>query len=260
MLIPIDGGAAAYPQEVPQALGQWRAPKVSQRVARQIVEEIISRGLRPGDRLPPEAETMERFEISRASLREGLRVLETFGVIRVQQGQRGGPRIEQLSPTDLARTLSLFFQMFGATYRDVFDARVLIEPVMARIAAERQDPEQMQALRGLLELEKTTPAESYFQVANSFHETASGLSGNPVLDLIGQALRAFYAEYFFRVRAVPEVALERCRKDHPQIAEAILAGDADRAETLAREHMAKSRRFAEQNAAWMMDARVSWEV
>jgi DNA-binding FadR family transcriptional regulator len=225
-----------------------------------VVEEIVERGLSPGDRLPPEAEMMERFKISRASLREGLRLLETYGVITIRQGQRGGPEIGSMSPADIARTLSLFFRLDGATYSDVFGARLVIEPVMSRIAAERQAPEQMNALRALLEAEADTPAAEYVEASNNFHQLVSGLSGNPVLDLLGQALRALYAERIFRGGALPEETLAFCREAHPEIGEAILAGDGDRAETLMTQHMADLNRLVSRRAAWFMDERVAWEV
>jgi DNA-binding FadR family transcriptional regulator len=225
-----------------------------------VVEEIVERGLRPGDRLPPEAEMMERFKISRASLREGLRLLETYGVITIRQGQRGGPEIGSMSPADIARTLSLFFRLDGATYSDVFGARLVVEPVMSRIAAERQAPDQLAALRAHLEIEANSSADDYVQVSNDFHQLVSGLSGNPVLDLLGQSLRALYAERIFRGGALPEETLVLCREAHPKIGAAILAGDGDGAETVMTQHMADLNRLVSQRAGWFMDERVAWEV
>jgi GntR family transcriptional repressor for pyruvate dehydrogenase complex len=245
---------------LPHPLGAWRTPKVSQKVAMAVVDEIVSRGLRPGDRLPAEAEMMEQFAISRASLREGLRLLENYGVITIRQGQRGGPEIGSLGPADLARTFSLFCRLYGATYRDVFNARLLVEPLMSRIAAEQQAPEQMSALRALLELEANTPAEDYVEASNSFHQLVSGLSGNLVVDLLGQALRAFYAERIFRGGALPEESLVFCRAAHPQIGEAILAGDGSRASELMAQHMAELNTLVNARATWFMDERVAWEI
>ncbi|HEY2436600.1 MAG TPA: FCD domain-containing protein [Solirubrobacteraceae bacterium] len=245
---------------LPHPLGAWRAPKVSQRVAMAIVEDIISRDLSPGDRLPPEAEMMERFQISRASLREGLRLLETYGVITIRQGQRGGPEIGSLQPTDLARMLSLFYRLSGATYRDVLQARLLIEPVMTRLAAEHQPREQIKALHAVLDLEDDTPADEYVHVANNFHELVSGLSGNPVLDLLGHALRALYAEHVYARGLFPEETLASCRKAHPLISEAIFSRNGELAEKLMADHITEISRVVSRRAAWFMKERVAWEV
>jgi GntR family transcriptional regulator, transcriptional repressor for pyruvate dehydrogenase complex len=247
-------------EALPHPLGGWRAPKVSQKVAMAVVEDIVSRGLRAGDRLPPEAEMMERYKISRASLREGLRLLETYGVITIRQGQRGGPEIGSLDPGDVARALSLFLRLYGATYRDVFAARLLVEPVLTRIAAEQQAPERMSALRALLDLESETPAADYVEASNSFHQLLSGLSGNPVLDLLGESLRALYAERVFRGHALPEETQMLCHEAHPQIGDAILAGDGATAELLMAKHMADLNHLVNKRATWLLDERVAWEV
>lgn len=247
------GDGVAHP------LGGWRAPKVSQKIAMAVVEQIVSNGLRPGDRLPPEGEMMQRFQVSRASLREGLRLLETFGVISIRQGQRGGPEIGSLTPAAIAQTLSLIFRLDGATYRDVFQARLLMEPVTARMAAERQPPEEIAALRAVLELERTTPPENYVEASDSFHQLLSGMSGNPVLDLLGRSLRALWAERVFR-GGLPEETLPVCREAHPEIGEAILAGDGARAESLMGLHMTDLNRLVGTRAAWVTDERIAWEV
>ena len=254
-------GSNGAPEGPPPRPGHgWRARKVSQNVAMAVVEEIVTRGLRSGDRLPPEAEMTERFEISRASLREGLRVLETYGVIRIRQGQRGGPEIGSLSPADLARTLSLFFRIDGATYRDVLNARLLIVPVMARIGAEAKPPKQISALRSILALEPTASDQDYVQVANSFHQLVSGLSGNAILDLLGQALWSLYAQSIFRAPALLEKMLASCRDAHPYIGAAILDGDGERAEAAVAQHLAELNRYVSEGATWFMDDRIAWEA
>jgi GntR family transcriptional repressor for pyruvate dehydrogenase complex len=226
-----------------------------------VVEDIISNGLRPGDRLPSEAELMERFQISRASLREGLRLLETYGVITIRQGQRGGPEIGSLSASDLARMLSLYLRLSGATYGDVFGARLLLEPVMCRIAAELQAPKHMKALRELLEFELTVPDDDYILASNRFHQLLSGLSGNPVLDQLGRAVRVFYAEHVFRGGGVPDdETVTCCREAHQRIGAAILGGEGERAQTLMAEHMSDLSRLVNRHAAWFANERVTWEV
>ena len=247
-------GATAHP------LGGWRTPKVSQKVAMAIVEDLITRDLQAGERLPPETEMMDRYKVSRASLREGLRLLETYGVITIRQGQRGGPEISAQDPGDLARTLSLFFRLSAATYGDVFNARLLIEPVMSRIAAEQQNPELIKSLKAQIELEKTTPEDEYVHASNNFHQLVSGLSGNPVLDILGHALRAFYAERLFRGQAVPDETLTHCRTAHPQIGEAILTGNGPLAQALMTKHMTDLNHIVDQRATWFMHERVTWEI
>lgn len=250
--------SADEPSHSPHPLGEWRTLKVSHKVAMAVVEDIVARALQAGDRLPAEDEMMTRFKVSRTSLREGLRLLETCGVILIRQGQKGGPEIGPLDPGDIARTLALFLRLAGATYRDLFDARLLLEPVMSRIAAERQAPAQMRALRTLIE-EVSPETAASVNATNNFHQLVSGLTGNPVLDLLGRALRALYADRIFRGRALPAETLEHCKDAHSAIGEAILAGDGEQAESLMADHMKELANIVDTKAAWFMDEIVSWQ-
>jgi DNA-binding FadR family transcriptional regulator len=197
--------------------------------------------------------------VSRASLREGLRVLETYGVITIRQGQRGGPEIGALEPADTARTLSLFYRLGGATYRDVFSARRLLEPAMARLAAEQQPKAQVRELREVLALEERATEEEYVDVSNQLHQLLARVSGNPVLDIVAEALRALYAERVFR-GAFPVETLSLCRADHPGILRAILAGDGALSEQLVERHLTEISKVVDRRARWFMNERVVWEV
>ena len=79
--------AAATPSRAPRR----RAVKVAESVAREILHDIADRQLPPGATLPSEAEMVETFNVARASLREALRILEVYGLIRIKPGPGGGP-------------------------------------------------------------------------------------------------------------------------------------------------------------------------
>jgi DNA-binding FadR family transcriptional regulator len=237
-----------------------RGTKLSRVVATTLVEDIISQDLKAGDRLPSEAAMVERFEVGRASIREGLRLLEMYGVVSIRPGQNGGPVVADMTPNDLARTLSLFFRMTGATYRDLIQARLVIEPVMARLAAEAQDPKQMEELRRVMEAEQNAAPEQYVERSTTFHYTVSGLSGNPVLDMVGRTLRVLYSERLTAAGLVPAEARPGIRAVHGEIGEAILSGDVDRAEQLMHDHMQELAELQAERTPWFMDERVSWDV
>ncbi len=236
-----------------------RANKVSHVVATAIVEDIISRSLQPGDRLQAEAAMLERFGVGRASIREGLRLLEAYGVISIRPGQKGGPVVAPVAATDLGRTFSLFLRLSNATYQDVIDARLVIEPVMARLAAERADPEQLEILRRTMDRESESPIDEYRLMSNEFHYTVNGASGNPVLDLMGQALRSMYADRLASGQLFPEEARDGVRDVHQEIGQAILDGDGDLAERLMAEHVSELAKRQAEHTPWLMDERVTWD-
>jgi DNA-binding FadR family transcriptional regulator len=84
-----------------------RALKTSESVARDIVHDIVTRGLQTGDRLPPEASMVELYRVSRESLREGLRLLELQGMITIRTSAGGGPVVGRIEPANLGRMSAL---------------------------------------------------------------------------------------------------------------------------------------------------------
>jgi GntR family transcriptional repressor for pyruvate dehydrogenase complex len=109
--------------------------KTSERVAAAIVGLVLEQGLQAGDRLPNETEMIDQFRVGRGSLREALRILETYGLISLRSGPGGGPVILNVSPEDVSRSFSLYLNLSGATIHELADARKVIDPLMARLAA-----------------------------------------------------------------------------------------------------------------------------
>ena len=157
-----------------------RPEKVASRVARMIVEDIVESGRKPGDALEPESLMLERFGISRASLREALRILETQGLITIKPGPRGGPSVAPVSSIDFGRMATLFFQVLHVTLGDVLEARLVIEPVMARMAAVRHDPElNEQLLDNVAAHQDALDDKSWLAVTDSFHAMVCGDEREP---------------------------------------------------------------------------------
>jgi DNA-binding FadR family transcriptional regulator len=216
-----------------------RAEKVPEIVARKILREMVQDGLVSGDRLPPEAAMLARFGVGRASLREALRILETHGLIRIKPGPQGGPVITVPTATDFGHTTALYLHRGGATFGELVEARRMIEPMMARMAAERLTDELAKRLRdavaaGWVALEQRP--EVWSEASEAFHAVVAGATGNRVLDLYAGALVAIE-----RGRLAPLFTdlddRKRTLRVHDRIAEAILNRDAVRAEDLTRKHM-----------------------
>src|SRR3954454_4479336 len=91
--------------------GIGRGEEVDSMVARAIVRSMVDEGLVPGSPMEPEAAMLVRFGVSRASLREALRILETQGLISIKPGPGGGPSMGAVDSRDFARMATLFFQV-----------------------------------------------------------------------------------------------------------------------------------------------------
>ncbi|MTV23898.1 FadR family transcriptional regulator [Nitriliruptoraceae bacterium ZYF776] len=223
-----------------------RPLKASEVVARRIIDDLISEGYSVGDRFPSEAEMLEHYEVSRETLREGLRLLEVQGLLSIRRGPGGGPFVTPVNAAFLARSASLFFHVAGATYDEVFEAWLHLEPALVARVARSPDREPVeQAMAVFLDpegppLPGTPEEEAYFNAVTNFHGAVSRLAGNRVLTLLSQAV-----DHIVTARVIEDVQPLRLRStidaDHADIAAAILRGHARKAEALAYEHIAHVR-------------------
>jgi GntR family transcriptional regulator, transcriptional repressor for pyruvate dehydrogenase complex len=199
-------------------------------LAEAIADAIVSRGLRPGDRLATEAEMIAEYEVGRATVREALRMLEAQGLIEVRVGAGGGPFVARPDPHGLARILSLQLRMSDATLREVLDARLVVEPALAGQAARRRRDGHVAALRAnQRELEAAPRGSAGFLRANEeFHALIADASGNRPLAALWSALAAIADGHEAGVR-YPLAAFGAMIAAHRKITEAIAAGDADEA-------------------------------
>lgn len=118
-------GAVAHP----------RPRKLATLVAADIVDDVVRRGLVPGEVLAPEAEMTAAYGVGRATLREALRILESQGVIALKPGPHGGPVLRAVGHADIARVAGLYLSLTSSTHRDVLEALRCLEPVLAGRAA-----------------------------------------------------------------------------------------------------------------------------
>lgn len=237
-----------------------RAPKTAERVASLIVQEILDQELPPGTMLPPEAAMLETYGVSRSSLREALRILEVNGLISMRSGSRGGPVVGAVDPASFGRTMSLFLQLNRTTFTELMDARITMEPLMARLAAERKDPGRLEQLQASLQAHREldpTDAKEYIRVVQDFHAVVAGLSGNPVLDLFGRALKEISTQRILASHQ-PPARWPEVKREHEEIAAAILTGDSRTAELLMAAHMRDFVASFSRRYGALMDEIVSW--
>src|SRR5919197_4150800 len=150
-----------------------KQPKAAQRVAERIRAGIRSGELRDGDRLPPERALIEQFGYSRAIVREALRMLEEEGLITLHAGRNGGAVIRKPGTDRLVNAFDMLLRLQMTTQEDFYEARRLVEPLLAKLAIERATEDDIAALRRCLE----PPYDRH----NRFHRTLSEAAHNNVL-------------------------------------------------------------------------------
>lgn len=228
-------------------------PKTADVVASALRREIIRNELYNEDRLPTEAELMARYGVSRPSLREALRVLESEQLIVVRRGHQGGVRACRPDIAVAANYLGLVMQAERVTLADVFGARTAIEPQAVRsIAESRHRARSVAELRELQlrEQEIVDDAEAYAAAVTHFHQRLVELAENKTLALVWGALQHVIAGEVKDLRARLFGPATRARRaegvEHGL--QLIEAGEADAAEEFWRTQMiAVSRRVVERH-------------
>jgi Transcriptional regulators len=216
-----------------------RAEKVSVVIAKEIVRDIARQRLAPGSTLEPEGAMLRRYRVARASLREALRILEIHGLIRIKPGPGGGPVVAHVDSDDFGRMASLFFQALDVRVAELVDTRLIMEPMLTRLAAERRDPEWEDRLRDAVQAGfDAADAEEWCRAAHAFHTLIMSMAGNRPLALMTLAVRDILADRFFDL-VYPDRHRDEAARVHAAIAEAILGGDGDKAERLMRDHIAE---------------------
>lgn len=169
-----------------------RVPKTAEVVANLIRRRIVTGELKGGDYLPNEAHLMESLSISRPTLREAFRILETERLITVVRGSRTGALIHAPRIEAVARAAGFVLQAEQTTIADVYEARLAIEPYAARLLAERRDVAAGLRLRGeIARLGALVDEDRYkdFVIGVAeFHLVLMEAAGNKTLYLITRLL------------------------------------------------------------------------
>jgi GntR family transcriptional repressor for pyruvate dehydrogenase complex len=232
-----------------------RNSKVAETVAREILRSIGTKGLVKGDQLPSEVQMLRNYDVGRGSLREALRILEVHGVIKIKAGPGGGPVVMGVMSHDFARMATLFFEAGRVTFRDIIDARLVLEPTMARLAAERRNTKLIKQLMNLGTV--TDSDEEYLRSGALFHRMIASMSENSVLNLITHAIDDIFhdrvSSVLFPVNRRMDVVIA-----HNAIARSIAAGEGTKAERLMREHMTEYAKYVEKRHPALLDEVVSW--
>jgi GntR family transcriptional repressor for pyruvate dehydrogenase complex len=129
--------------------------RVSETIAQRI-KRAISRGrLSPGEKLPAEREMAERLGTSRVSVREAYRSLEEAGLIAIKRGAEGGAFIADFDHAPVSRRLAFMLRLGRTSHQEVTEARLLLEPPVARLAARRAEEEDLAQIAALLRQQET---------------------------------------------------------------------------------------------------------
>lgn len=217
-----------------------RSRRVSETIAKRIKTQISAGRMLPGEKLPAEREMALRYHTSRVSVREAYRSLEELGLLTIRRGADGGAFIADIDHTPVIRSLSLMLRLGKTTHSEITEARLLIEPPIARLAARHARPEDIKRLRHVLEQKESALRRrgDYRRCDMKFHRTIAECAGNLPLKLLMHSLADLTVEVFSAVELSTDMQHKVCDA-HRQILDAIANHDEETAHDLMLHHVAE---------------------
>jgi GntR family transcriptional repressor for pyruvate dehydrogenase complex len=213
-----------------------KSTRIYEEIIRQVKQMIAEGRLKSGDQLPPERELAEKFLVSRTSVREALRALESIGLVAIRPGE--GTFVREISVEALVEPLALVMLSQREAVGELFEARRLLEPALAGLAATRATPEEIQEMQRILDDQakeiasgKTgllQDAQFHAAIGAAAHNRAITRIAHAIMDLLTQS-----REDSLNTPGRPE----RSHQNHRQILQAITRRDPRAAEKAMLEHL-----------------------
>lgn len=222
-----------------------KVPKAGELVANLLRRRIITGDIKPGDPLPSENELMTMFNVSRPTLREALRILDSESLITVARGARGGARANLPDVEVTARYGTIFLQAHGTTFSDLHQARAIIEPPIAGALALSNNASGISRLRALIKAqEDAVDVTALADAMAAFHELLVEMHGNKTLALLVRIVHDLVRKYYVLLftptghhEEERQRNIRRGARAQTKLVDLIEAGQAAEAEQYWREHL-----------------------
>jgi len=210
--------------------------RVSEEVAEQLKQSILSGHFKAGDKLPSERDLAEEFQVSRIAIREALRALENSGFIVTRQGATGGTYVTELNFEYLANAFLDLFLADKISIPELYHVRLLIEPEVARLAASNITPEYAQHLKEALDIEELPIASLSVDVDRKqrVHFILAEMCGNRFFEALMRSLLGLTKKVVEAVNPDPDYVHPKGM--HRSVVEAVVAGNVEAAAVAMKKH------------------------
>ncbi|MGD9991618.1 FadR/GntR family transcriptional regulator [Pseudonocardia sp.] len=225
-----------------------------QQIADELRTQIVSGQIGSGDRLPSEPELGKAFGVGRGTIREALRVLASQNLIETRRGATGGSFVSAPDPERTVAALGASLGILVDTPRlrleDLLEARLLLEPMAARLAAERADAETVSAVVAAAESQREPLDPKSYSEHFDFHATILMATGNLMFTMMGQPVADVLRTRLHRAEVVKSSEWDQANESHRVIAEHIAAGEPAAAEQEMRTHLNDLRSLYQRAGSW----------
>jgi GntR family transcriptional repressor for pyruvate dehydrogenase complex len=213
-----------------------KSTRIYEEIVRQVKAMISEGRLKSGDQLPPERDLAEKFVVSRTSVREALRALESLGLVEIRPGE--GTFVREVSVETLIEPLALVMLTQREAIGELFEARRILEPAIAALAARRATPEDIQEMERILDAQAAEIAAGHTGLAQDaqFHDAIASAAHNRAITRLVHGIMDLLTQSREESLSAPGRPT-RSHEDHRRTLEAIRARDAAAAERAMREHL-----------------------
>ncbi|MGH3344731.1 MAG: FadR/GntR family transcriptional regulator [Carbonactinosporaceae bacterium] len=202
---------------------------------------IRQRQLRPGDRLPSERDLCERFQVSRVTVREALRILEASGLIDIRVGARGGAFVTAPSSVRVGEGITDLMTMSSLTAPEVTETRLVLELGIIPLVCERATVQDIHDLRTICTRQEHALDDGDYRVSLSaeFHIRVAQAAHNGAIELLVKSLRQPLLMSLERAHVGAPMGGQGVH-EHTAFVDAVEAGDADKAATIMGDHLRRT--------------------
>jgi GntR family transcriptional regulator, transcriptional repressor for pyruvate dehydrogenase complex len=219
-----------------------KKPLLSREVQMAIKQSILDERFKPGEKLPSERELVEQFQVSRVTVREALRNLQSSGLIAIRRGIKAGAYVAEPNADQITESLQNLMSLGRIDYSHLIDARLYIEPRAAEIAAKYRTDEDVQRLRALLDRAEQMVDESRKEsrlLNVSFHCEVAKISANPIIVFITESITQSYSALIIEKThtKLGRPSIKKFIEEHRAILDAIIKQNSAEAYEKTRRHL-----------------------
>ena len=236
------GRGTSPPAAEPELFSKVSVGRMSEVIVDKIRDLMRDGQLKPGDRLPPERELCERFGVSRVTMREALRMLESAGLVEIRVGARGGAFVTAPSSNRVGEGLADMLSLSVISAANVTEVRLILEVGIVPLVCERATEDDLAALEKICERseEALRTGDYSMDMSLEFHTAVAQATHNPALVMLVESFRGPILMSLQQAKdAAPEMG-DLGTKEHEQFIEAVRRRDADKASRIMREHLSRT--------------------
>jgi len=219
-----------------------KKPLLSQEVKDVIQASIADKTFKPGEKLPSERELVDQFQVSRVTVREALRNLQSAGLIEIRRGINAGAYVSEPNSDPITENFRNLIHMGRIGFSHLIDARLYIEPRASEIAAKYATDKDIARLRQLLDkaaAQVATSRKSARLINVSFHVEVAKITKNPIILFITESITQSYSATLIELTRtqLKRQVIQEFIQGHREILDAIVKHSPAEAYEMTRRHL-----------------------